>query len=1269
MTTDARLSNTSDAPLHAAMSRMRRSWRLRRAVEGLPAIAATALVVLLVGAAVRDALASVNSIDVWTRVAGYVLIAAAIVWFVLRPVLRRVTDRQVALYVEEHAPELSQLVLSAVDITARTDAGTSPQLQRRIIEQAVTRLDRLRHDAPLERSRVRRAWTRLGVLAVIGAVVIGLGPTSLRRMAHVLFVPWSRAAAEPRPVLTVSPGDTKVPRGAALDVRAAVRQLADHGADLVVRNDSDGVWARIPMLRDSTINGYVVRLFDIERNAVYYVDAGGVQSGQYHITVTDQPTVQQLSVELHYPSYTGLAPSRTERGGDVVAVTGTRALIGVVPTLPVMGGSLRFDDGTTAPMTRGDDGHLSGEFRVAHDGFYRVDLVAADGTLVPGSVQHSVEALVDHPPTIRIEQPGRDTRVTSIEEVPIAIRAADDYGVRGVTLHYAVNGGPDRAVVIADTARGSALDVRAVHTLFLEDLALHVGDLVAYHASARDGAGHVASSDIYFMEVRPFDVNYHAADDNGGGSGGGGGGTDPGQFTQRQRDIVAGTFNWTRDSATTPDRDRKMNATTLAIAQGKLAADVGVQAGRMIARQVAAEDSEFTLVQAELDSAVQAMRPAEDGLGRRAMHDAVPAEEHALQHLQAADDAFRDITVRRGGGGGSGGGGGGASSNARDLADLFELQTDKLKNQYETPRSESSTPAQQAVDSIAARMKQLADRQQVENQRAQRLAEQLQQRIGQQEARGQQPSGQSQSGGQPGGGQSTSGQRQSGGQQGGQQPSGQSQSGAQTGGQISREGATPAAGTSLQRLTPPAGGGPTGSAQRQLAQQVEEQARQLEKLSREQNSPELADAAQRAQQAADAMRQAAAGSAAEGAAALDRLRDAANNIQAAQTSSERQAIQDLARRADALGAEQHDIANRVAALPSMAAAGRDAAARALDQRKQALRDSVNQLGADADRTADRLRSSDPATAAAAANAASQLRNRQVAEQIDASRRVMQGGLSAEYSRNLEGLIGETLDSVAQQLAVAAGQVGSDPHRRESAALARTRDLVRDMESLQQRTSGADSAGTPDPAAQSGQRGSAATASARGQTPGSAQPGSRSAGQPAAGSGAQQAQGQAGQGQGPGQGPGQDGRGDGQAQAARGQSGGAGGAANAGGRYAGGGGIPGASDPRQFRREIAARQQTADSLRRQLAAAGVDVAPLDHAIQQMQQLRRATDPGRIDQLQADLVANLKNFEFALWRQFNAAAMSRPALGSAAQVPAEYRAMVEAYYRALARNEPK
>jgi hypothetical protein len=119
----------------------------------------------------------------------------------------------------------------------------------------------------------------------------------------------------------------------------------------------------------------------------------------------------------------------------------------------------------------------------------------------------------------------------------------------------------------------------------------------------------------------------------------------------------------------------------------------------------------------------------------------------------------------------------------------------------------------------------------------------------------------------------------------------------------------------------------------------------------------------------------------------------------------------------------------------------------------------------------------------------------------------------------------------------------------------------------------------------------------------------------------------------------------------------------------GGDVSGIGDPRQFQREVAARTQAAEELRKQLSAQGVDVAPLDQTIGQLQKLQQTTNPGKADELQAAIVAGLKDFEFSVWRKFNGADLgSKPALGASAQVAPEFRAMVEQYYRSLARKSP-
>src|SRR5690606_13780521 len=174
-----------------------------------------------------------------------------------------------------------------------------------------------------------------------------------------------------------------------------------------------------------------------------------------------------------------------------------------------------FDDGRVIPLTVADSLAPIARFRIGETGFYAIDLVAPDGTRVPGTVRWSITALEDRPPVVRITDPGRDSRATNIEEVSVAAAADDDYGVRRLALRYSVNGGAEQEVILGDGFAPATLTPRAVHTFFLEELSLQPGDLVGYHAVAVDGAGNTAQSDLYFLEIRPFSRNYRQSEQGG----------------------------------------------------------------------------------------------------------------------------------------------------------------------------------------------------------------------------------------------------------------------------------------------------------------------------------------------------------------------------------------------------------------------------------------------------------------------------------------------------------------------------------------------------------------------------------------------------------------------------------------------------------------------------------------------------------------------------------------------------------------------------------
>ena len=73
---------------------------------------------------------------------------------------------------------------------------------------------------------------------------------------------------------------------------------------------------------------------------------GPRRSKHFNIRVVDLPSVKQIKVTYHYPSWTGLKDASEDSGGDLRALEGTRADLEVVTDRPLTDGLLVLDGGT-----------------------------------------------------------------------------------------------------------------------------------------------------------------------------------------------------------------------------------------------------------------------------------------------------------------------------------------------------------------------------------------------------------------------------------------------------------------------------------------------------------------------------------------------------------------------------------------------------------------------------------------------------------------------------------------------------------------------------------------------------------------------------------------------------------------------------------------------------------------------------------------------------------------------------------------------------------
>ena len=1230
---------------------VRTRYRAKLALRGAAITIAAGWALIALGGALMNAFHYSDGVVLAVRIVAIAAIFGMIAWFVVRPLLPKLHDEQVALYLEEHERSLNATVITAVEMQNAERTANLP-LRSPVLIERLTRsaLERVRLAGDGKAVDAGELKMNGGILAaVLGSALLltMFGPPALRNGLKLVALPWRGDAAATLFSISVEPGNATVAKGGDQMISANLRGFQSDRVELLVRPADSTSWTHVPMTADST-GTFAFRLFDIASKTQYSVEANGIRSNTYTLDVSNLPFVKQIDLQYRYPAYTQLPPTDVDSTGDIAALKGTLVRVRVAPTVPTNGGRIVVEGGDTLKLVPSDDGKLTAMLRVQQPGFYRVELQGPDGRMVTGSLNYTIDVLPDRPPTVQFSKPGRDSKVLSVDEVYTEVRAQDDYGVAKVDLHFSVNGGADQTMSLHDGTR-AIKDISAGYTFMLEGMKLEPGDVVSYYAHATDNNAVTgtqgASTDIYFLQVRPYENDYRQKQGGGGGGGGGGQQNDANQLSQTQREIIAATFKTARDSAQTDKKSFDEALATIRLSEQRLREQTSQLASRLVERGIAQNDSNWNKIAQILPKAAAEMDTAEKNLSKGSPTSALQPETRALAQLQRAEAVFHEIQVSMGGGGG--GGGGGNRTDAQDLADIFEMQKDKLRNQYETvQRGQQQQQQQQAdnqVDETAEKLRQLAARQQQENERARAKADSL-----------------------------------------------------------SRMGQSGASG---------------GQGQRDLAQQAEDEAHKLERLAREQQNQSLADAARRLQDAADAMRRAAAnGSRGSGDAAQAEkaINDARRLLDQERNGRSARDLNDAVSKAQRLADQEKKVQSDEQKLTQSQSGGASGAAgqqqakdlqQSISDQKASMAEGVKDLKTQLDRMSNDSRRDQKELSRVLGNAADTLRARKTEEKLRYSGQAARTA-PAEWLNSTEPQIASDIADLGQRMqqAQTAAQSGNG-QRQQAQAADKTRDLVRGLESMDERMrQRSEQGGAAGQGADQGRRLQQGQSGQQGQGQAQGQRGQQGQGQAQGQQGQQgqgQAQGQNGQ-QGQGQAQGQGQQGQGQGQGKQGQQGQGGQGQNRGQQQANGGGqgngrpgspqnaggaggplnpngVPGGGipngrlspdDAQQFSREAQQRLADAQALRTELQRQGLATKELDQAIDNLRQLTnpRALEDPRISQdLRAKTIDGFKDFEFGLRRKLGESDSTRVLLERSGDVPAAYKQNVEEYYRAIGKGK--
>jgi hypothetical protein len=909
----------------------------------------------------------------YARIALFLAVGLAFSFAVVLPLLRA-NRKRAAQMAEQAAPEFEQRLITLAD-----DEGEAANPFRALLAREV---DELAGKTPpaqvIGTPAIAGASLGGAALMAVLAWLILAGPGYIGYGASLLWAGTPPSSVtQPLYRLDVIPGNQKIRRGADQLVEAKLSGYEADSAKLFARQLKASRWDTMPMQKAAAGHGFQFVLAGMNESLEYYVEAGRLRSGSFLLTVVDLPAVKRVKVTYHFPGWTGMQVA-VEEGGDLRAIEGTEAEVEVETDRPLVKGLLSFEGGARIPLEAKGGNILTARVPIRADGSYFVAAIE-DGDAVRISEDYFIEAKAVHPPVVRVTRPGRDAKVSPIEEVTLEAESEADFTLEQMELHYSVNGAPEKAVNLL--AKRGVRQARGSHLIALEEYRLSPGDLVSFYATARD-ARSTARTDIMFLEAQPFEREFSQSQTSGGM--GRGNGQDQSDISKRQKEIIAATWNQLRDNAR--QTSAREDAEFLAGVQSKLSEQALSLAERMKSRELAGANQEFQVFSKEMETAAQAMKEATDQLKTLRWKEALPPEQRALQHLLRAEAVFREIQVAFGS---SGRGGSGSASNGRDLENLFDLELDTEKNQYETGQSAmGQNQKSREVDEALKRLEELARRQEElakQNEKNQQTAPQ--QRWAQEMLRRE----------------AEELKRQMEEMQRGQSSQGQSQSQGQSGQQRGQQ-----QGRSLQ--------GMAGASK---------------------SDPRLDRALEQLSRATDDMRRAGSqqGSAGNARRAADRLNEARDSVGGMRRQEAGQQVEDLARRAEQLAEQQKDFSERLKkAFPEGQSgdqnAGGPGKAEALADEKAGMQRSLERLESDMRDAVRDLAGSQRSASSKIREALGESQQNELRLRMKMNSEWIRKGMGAYVSRR-EQIVTQGLDKLKDQLKDAQGALGSGGEDRES----------------------------------------------------------------------------------------------------------------------------------------------------------------------------------------------------------------------------------------------
>ena len=710
-----------------------------------------------------------------------VLVTTLIGIFVARMLVRNPSRTEAARLIEQSDPELNDAVITAVQVADQ--AGRRPSVLAAMAIHEADLLARQRDWSGAVSSRQIMVWTVLSFLSfllMVSSVMAAnrFGRGLLRTSAATADAPQMAAGEIPITELMIEPGDTELEAGSSLTVVARFPGVVPAHASLEFMDGKNNV-RRMAMTETVDAGVFAARMEEMVADGTYrvlYDQVNGVSekpliSPSYQVQTFVRPSLDRVDAIITPPVWTGLGAETVEDVMRLKVTQGSTVTLKLFLNKPVVLAELRPKEGASIALAQSeaDSAAVEATFEVHESNSWIVFLQDADGRTPAEEDQISIKVTLNEPAKIKMTFPGKDSNVSPLQEFLVEANATDDFNLVDYGIQFSLSGGasqdfslkqisppspapsapsaPSSAAPALEEDPSSSPDTTASvgktepmrsaalsHRIEMETLKAQPDDLVTYSFWATDtgpdGKERRSYSDLMFAEVRRFEEIFREAQQAG----------QPPQESQQQqgekqqesavdgvlklqKEIISATWNMIRaESLSGRGESFKGDIQTIAESQGQAVQQLEEAVAKLNGEPSTTEVARRAMT--EMTSARQKLEDVRDDAEGARLADALPLEQAVVQLLlkmRAAEFQVQQQQQQKGGGGG-----GGSSASEQQMQQL-ELNNDR--NRYESEKQaqvqQEQTQQQREQVQVLNRLKELARRQQMVNERLKQLESEL----------------------------------------------------------------------------------------------------------------------------------------------------------------------------------------------------------------------------------------------------------------------------------------------------------------------------------------------------------------------------------------------------------------------------------------------------------------------------------------------------------------------------------------------------------------